>query len=86
MLESEQESNTNKLSRQLMCPSAEPEMDGSVIFGMVLGSVTAPKLIHFDRVKQIPPALLALESPVKATEIFRIAATCANISMVKIVD
>ncbi len=76
MLESEQESNTNKSSRQLMCPSAETEMDDSVIFGMVVGSVTAPKLVHFDRVKQIPPALLALESPVRATEIFRIAATC----------
>jgi hypothetical protein len=76
MLDIEQQQQANKKSSPLMCPSAEPEMDGSVIFGMVVGTATAPKLLHFDRVKQIPPELLALESPVKPTEIFRIAATC----------
>lgn len=76
MLEPEQKSKPNQKSQQLMCPSAEPEMDGSVIFGMVIGTATAPELMHFDRVKQIPPELLALESPVRPTEIFRIAATC----------
>jgi hypothetical protein len=76
MLEPKQKSNPAQNVRELMCPSAEPEMEGSVIFGMVVGTATAPKLLHFDRVKQIPPALLTLESPVKPTEIFRIAATC----------
>jgi hypothetical protein len=76
MLEPTQKPTLKRKSPQLMCPSAEPEMDGSVIFGMVLGTATAPSLVHFDRVKQIPPELLTLESPVKPTEIFRIAATC----------
>ncbi len=77
MLEVEQKkSKVNKKSQQLMCPSAEPDMEGSVIFGMVVGTATEPKLMHFDRVKQIPPALLALDSPVRPTEIFRIASTC----------
>jgi hypothetical protein len=76
MSQAKQKSNPERNSRELMCPSAEPEMEGSVIFGMVVGTATAPKLLHFDRVKQIPPELLALESPVRVTEIFRIAATC----------
>ncbi len=65
-----------KLAKQLMCPSAEPEMEGSVIFGIVTGTPEQPQLVHLPQTKQIPPELLTLESPVKPTEIFRIAATC----------
>jgi hypothetical protein len=61
MSEVEQKSQAKKKSPQLMCPSAEPEMAGSVIFGMVVGTATEPQLMHFDRVKQIPPELLTLE-------------------------
>ncbi len=63
-------------AKSLMCPSAEPEMDGSVIFGIVTGTPERPELVHLPQTKQIPPELLTLESPVKPTEIFRIAATC----------
>lgn len=66
----------SKPSKQLMCPSAEPEMEGSVIFGIVTGTPEQPELVHLRETKQIPAELLALESPVKPTEIFRIAANC----------
>jgi hypothetical protein len=65
-----------KSPKSLMCPSADAEMSGSVIFGVVVGTPEEPYVIHLDRVKQIPQELLDLDSPVKPAEIFRIAATC----------
>jgi hypothetical protein len=64
------------LPKSLMCPSAEAEMSGSKIFGIVVGTPEDPYVVYLDRVKQIPPELLTLDSPVKPSEIFRIAATC----------
>jgi hypothetical protein len=65
-----------KSSKQLLCPSAEPAMEGSVIFGIVTGTPEQPQLVHLRETKQIPAELLALDSPVEPTEIFRIAANC----------
>lgn len=59
-----------------MCPSADADMSGSVIFGVVVGTPEEPHLVHLDRAKPVPPELLTLDTPVKPTEIFRIAATC----------
>ena len=69
---------SNRAAKTLMCPSADAEMPGSVIFGIVVGTPAAPELVHLDRVKPIPPELLTLDSPVKPSEIFRIAATCVE--------
>ena len=66
---------SNRSSTSLMCPSADTDMAGSVIFGIVVGTPAEPDVVHLDRVKPIPPELLALDAPVKPTEIFRIAAT-----------
>gem|GEM_PF-7058865 len=70
-------SNSNRVVKSLMCPSADVEMPGSVIFGMVVGT-PQPQLVHLDRVKPIPPELLTLDSPVKPSEIFPIAAGCTK--------
>jgi hypothetical protein len=67
---------SNRPPKSLMCPSADAEMSGSVIFGVVVGTPEEPQIVHLDRVKAIPQELLALEAPVKPAEIFRIAATC----------
>jgi hypothetical protein len=53
-------------------------MSNSVIFGIVVGTPEAPELVHLDRVIPVPAELLALDSPVQPTEIFRIAATCSE--------
>jgi hypothetical protein len=66
----------SKPPKSLLCPSAAPEMDGSVIFGIVVGTPEQPELVHLPQTKEIPPELLTLESPVQPTEIFRIAANC----------
>jgi hypothetical protein len=70
------ENRSRRSPKSLMCPSADAEMSGSVIFGIVVGTPEAPHLVHLDRVKPIPPELLTLDAPVKPSEIFRIAATC----------
>jgi hypothetical protein len=70
------EKRSHRSPKSLMCPSADAEMSGSVIFGIVVGTPEIPHLVHLDRVKPIPPELLTLDSPVKPSEIFRIAATC----------
>jgi hypothetical protein len=67
---------SRKSKKTLMCPSADAEMSGSVIFGIVAGTPEEPHVVHLDRVKAIPQELLTLEAPVKPSEIFRIAATC----------
>jgi hypothetical protein len=53
-------------------------MSNSVIFGIVVGTPAAPDLVHLDRAIPVPAELLALDSPVQPTEIFRIAATCSE--------
>lgn len=63
-------------AQPLMCPSAEPEMEDSVIFGIVGGTPEEPKLTHLRETKPIPAALLGIESPIELTEVFRIAAKC----------
>jgi hypothetical protein len=70
------DSLSRRAPKSLMCPSADAEMSGSVIFGVVVGTPAEPHVVHLDRVKPIPQELLALEAPVKPSEIFRIAATC----------
>ena len=70
------DSLSRRAPKSLMCPSADAEMSGSVIFGVVVGTPTEPHVVHLDRVKPIPQELLTLEAPVKPSEIFRIAATC----------
>jgi hypothetical protein len=74
-----EETSMIKPSKTLMCPSAEPEMEGSVIFGIVSGTPEQPQLIHLRETKPVPPELMSLESPVKPTEIFRIAANCSEL-------
>lgn len=65
-----------KSSKKLLCPSASPDMGESVIFGIVTGTPAQPQLVHLRETKQIPAELLTLDAPIKATEIFRIAANC----------
>lgn len=61
-----------------LCPSAQPEMDDSVIFGVVGGTPERPRLIHLSKPRPVTDELLALSDPVKPTEVFRFAAPCAG--------
>ncbi len=62
------------------CPSAQPEMAGSIVFGIVGGTVEEPRLGYLDEPQPVTEDLLALSGPVKPTEVFRFAAPCAGSS------
>jgi len=53
-------------------------MRGSVVFGVVIGSVEAPCVGYLDEPVATTPELLARAGPVKPTEVFRFAAPCAE--------
>jgi hypothetical protein len=61
-----------------LCPSAQPEMEGSVVFGVVSGTVEEPRVAYLAEPQPVTDKLLALSGPVKPTEIFRFAAPCAG--------
>lgn len=59
-----------------LCPSAQPEMDGCTVFGVVGGPADAPRLSYLRGVQPVTDDLLALAEPVRPTEVFRFAAPC----------
>jgi len=61
-----------------LCPSAQPEMEGSVIFGVVGGSVEQPRVGYLTEARPLAVESLALSLPVHPTEVFRLAAPCAG--------
>jgi hypothetical protein len=61
-----------------LCPSARPEMEGSVVFGVIVGTSEEPRLAHLTEPRLVTDDLLALADPVTPTEIFRFAAVCAG--------
>ena len=61
-----------------LCPSAQPEMDGSVGFGVVGGSAEEPRVGYLTTPMRVTEDLLALSKPVPPTEVFRFAAPCVG--------
>ena len=62
---------------QPLCPSARPEMEGAVVFGVVGGTAPAPRLAHLAQPLPVTEELLALAEPASPLAVFRIAAPCA---------
>ena len=64
--------------RQTLCPSAQPDMVGSKVFGVVGGTAEAPEVAYLAEPQPVTDELLALARPVTPTEVFRIAAPCSG--------
>ena len=60
------------------CPSAQPDMPESVIFGIIGGTPADPRLRYLAEPLPPTPELLALAEPVEPTEVFRFGAVCAE--------
>ncbi len=60
----------------LMCPSAEPDGAGAVLFGLVVGTPDRPETAYLDEAQPVTPELLRLAEPVAPTEMFRFGARC----------
>jgi hypothetical protein len=61
-----------------LCPSAPPNAEGSVAFGIVGGTAEQPVVSYLDEPLPVTPELLQLARPVRPTEVFRFAAPCAE--------
>ena len=60
----------------LMCPSAQPEMEGSRVLGVVGGTPKAPEVAYLNQYLPVSEELLAMTHPAKPTQVLRFAAPC----------
>jgi hypothetical protein len=60
------------------CPSAPATADGARIFGVMTGTPDAHRVGYLSEALPVSEKLLALAGPAKPTQLFRIAAPCAN--------
>ena len=71
-------SERSSMPAPVLCPSAPPEWEGSVAFGIVGGTVDAPRVGWLTEPLLVTDELLAQAAPVLPTEVFRFAAPCAG--------
>jgi hypothetical protein len=60
------------------CPSAQPDMPESVVFGVVGGTASDPRLRYLAEPLPTTAELLSLAEPAEPTEVFRFGAPCAQ--------
>jgi hypothetical protein len=61
-----------------LCPSAQPGMEGCRILGVVQRDGPTPMLQYLNERLPATDDVLAMAAPLKPTEVFRLAATCAE--------
>jgi len=61
-----------------LCPSAQPGMDRAMILGVVQQDGPRPVVEYLNARVPATPEVLAMAAPLKPTEVFRLAATCAE--------
>ena len=69
---------SNEPRKQIDCPSAPANADGARIFGVMTGTPEQHRVGYLTEDVPVTEKLLALSGPAKPTELFRIAAPCAN--------
>ena len=60
----------------LMCPSAQPEMEDSVVLGILENTPEGQRLAWLEKPQPVTPELLSLTGEVDPRNIFRFAARC----------
>jgi hypothetical protein len=63
---------------QKLCPSAQPGMEGCRVLGVVQRDGPTPVLTYLNEHLPATAGVLALAAPLKPTEVFRLAAVCAE--------
>ena len=61
-----------------LCPSAQPGMENCRILGVVQRDGPTPMLQYLNEQLPATEDVLAMAAPLKPTEVFRLAATCAE--------
>src|SRR6266446_6141388 len=62
--------------KPLMCPSAQPDMEDSVVLGVLQDTSEGWRLAWIERPQPVTPELLSLTREVDPRNIFRFAARC----------
>ena len=62
--------------KPLLCPSAQPEMAGSRILGVVGVAPETAGLVYLNETVPVSDDMLARTTPLRPTEVFRFAAHC----------
>jgi hypothetical protein len=62
--------------RSLLCPSAQPGMQGPRLLGVVEATADGARLVYLNEDVPVTPELLAQAGPARPTEVFRFAANC----------
>jgi hypothetical protein len=60
----------------LLCPSAQPAMEGGRVLGVVEQVSDGFEVSYLDKPLVVTPEVLALAAPAQPTEVFRLAAPC----------
>jgi len=61
-----------------LCPSAQPGMHRCRVLGVIRQEGASPMLEYLTENLPATPDILAMAAPLKSTEVFRLAATCAE--------
>jgi hypothetical protein len=61
-----------------LCPSAQPGMDNCRVLGVVQQDGPVPRLVYLNELLPATDDVLAMSAPLKPTEVYRLAATCAE--------
>src|SRR5207302_2680450 len=59
-----------------MCPSAQPDMAGCQVLGVIGGTGDAPRVAYVDEPLLASAEVLALAGPIGPTRVLRLAAAC----------
>ena len=63
-------------NEHLYCPSAQPEMKGSRVLGVIGGTPDAPEVSYLNEFLPVTEEVIALAGPAKPTQVLRFAAPC----------
>ncbi len=62
--------------KDLLCPSAQPDMEGARVIGMVSGTPEAPQIAYLAPGVEIDPSVTTQLGKLEPTQVFRFAAKC----------
>jgi hypothetical protein len=61
---------------ELSCPSAQPDMEGSRVFGVIGGSVEEPRVAYLKESAVVDVSSFGKLGTLQPTHVFRFAASC----------
>jgi hypothetical protein len=70
--------SNNPDQADLLCPSAQPDTEGSVVFGVITGPKERRRVGYLTEKQPVTDELLGLAQPARPQQVFRFSAPCAG--------